>query len=138
MIDFLIVTHGSLAAGLLDSTKLIVGDASNISVLGFDHGDDPEELGQTIKEEIEFSISNGRQLLVFTDLFGGTPSNRVVLTIKQLAKRENVEAIVGVNLSMLLEGLMSVPQREDVRTIKGKCLQAGLEGIKDLKEAFEL
>ncbi|AYW48279.1 PTS mannose transporter subunit IIAB [Tetragenococcus osmophilus] len=138
MIDFLIVTHGSLAAGLLDSTKLIVGDASNISVLGFDHGDDPEELEQTIKEEIEFSISNGRQLLVFTDLFGGTPSNRVVLTIKQLAKGENVEAIVGVNLSMLLEGLMSVQQRGDVRTIKGKCLQAGLDGIKDLKEAFEL
>jgi len=138
MTDFLIVTHGSLAAGMLDSAKLIVGDISNISILGFDHGDEPEELGQAIKEEIEYSVDNGRQLLILTDLFGGTPSNRVVLAIKQLVKRDNVEAIVGINLSMLLEGLMSVQQHEDIKSIKEKCLQEGLDGIKDLKATFEL
>lgn len=138
MVDFLIVTHGSLASGILDSAKLIVGDVSNVSILGFDHGDDPDELGKTIKEEIQYSIDQDRQLLIFTDLFGGTPANRIVLAIKQLTERHDVEALVGINLSMLLEGLMSAQQNEDVEEIKEKCLQAGLGGIKNLKETFEL
>ncbi|GAA3019337.1 PTS sugar transporter subunit IIA [Tetragenococcus solitarius] len=138
MTDFLIVTHGSLASGIIDSAKLIIGDTSNVSFLSFDHGDNPDELGQAINAKIQYSINQNRQLMIFTDLFGGTPANRLALVTKQLIKRNDLEILVGVNLPMLLEGLMSAQQNEDVKEIKRKCMKAGLDGIKDLKEAFNL
>jgi PTS system mannose-specific IIA component len=51
-------------------------------------------------------VSNGKGVIILTDLFGGTPSNLAI----SLMKSEDIEVIAGVNLPMLirLEGARKV------------------------------
>lgn len=55
MINILIVTHGPLAKALEETSKLIVGDQSEISTIGLFHGDNPEDFKEKVGQEIEYS-----------------------------------------------------------------------------------
>lgn len=136
MIEILIVTHGPLADGLVKTSKLIVGDISSISSIGFELGDDPDELVFSIRKKVQSSLDNGNQLLIFADLLGGSPSNRIAICLNDLEVTDKVEAIVGINLPMLIEALILSETEKDIEKIKHNCMSSGIEGIKDLKETF--
>lgn len=139
MIDVLIVTHGSLADGLIDTAKLIVGDVSKVSGIGFKHGDDPDNLIELIRQKVESTLRDDKELLIFADLLGGSPSNRIAMYLNTMKRRDKVEAVVGINLPMLLDALLLMLDVEnDIQKIKKSCMKAGTEGIKDLKETFDL
>ncbi|WP_440897784.1 PTS sugar transporter subunit IIA [Amphibacillus sp. Q70] len=138
MVEVLIVTHGSLADGLIDTAKLIVGDISKVSGIGFKQGDDPEQLIKLIKEKINDTLKKNNQLLIFADLLGGSPSNKIAMCLNNMNEIDKVEAVVGVNLPMLLDTLMLCNVEHDVQKVKESCLKNGVEGIKDLKKIFGL
>lgn len=138
MIEILIVTHGSLAKGLIETAQLIVGDVSNISDIGFRHGDDPDDLIQLIKEKVEGTLKKKNELLIFADLLGGSPSNRIAMCLNKMKDTKKVEAIVGVNLPMLLEAMMLSDTDCTIQEIKESSIKSGTEGIKDLKNTFGL
>lgn len=138
MIEILIVTHGSLATGLIETAKLIVGDVSNVSDIGFKHGDDPDELIQLIREKVENTLNRGHELLIFADLLGGSPSNRIAMCLNNMENIKKIEAIVGVNLPMLLEALMLSQTNNPILEVKESCIKNGRDGIKDLKKTFRL
>lgn len=48
--NFLLITHGKLAEGLLDSAKMLIGKLNNVDYISFD-----EEMGI---DELELSIRN--------------------------------------------------------------------------------
>lgn len=102
MIGFVVVAHGGLGRALIDSAEMILGQQEcvfdvSVSSLSMKIDDLREELLEIIDK-----ADQGDGVLVFTDLFGGTPSN---LAISTLGIR-NVEIIAGVNLPMLLRGLI--------------------------------
>ena len=105
MIGAVIVTHGSLARELLDAAERIVGRTDGIRGVCMDWDDDVadarQEIGAAIKE-----VDSGRGVLIFTDMFGGTPTNVSLAFLEP----DRVEIITGVNLPMIIK-LTSVQDR---------------------------
>ena len=98
MVGAVIVTHGRLARELLDATERIVGRTESIAAVSIDWDDDVAVARQQIQETIE-TVNSGGGVLIFTDMFGGTPTN---VSLAFLEKDE-VEIITGVNLPMLIK-----------------------------------
>ena len=118
-----IVTHGQLASEFLAAAEMIVGAVKHIAAVSIGWHDDVE----TAREEIERSInrvSEGRGVLILTDMFGGTPTN---ITSMFLSEGE-VEVVTGVNLPMVIK-LASQTEAESLAEVARRVRDQGREGI---------
>ena len=110
-----VVTHGQLAAELLNSAEMIVGDLPHFAAVSIGWHDDvdhaKDEIGRAIAR-VQASAGgddgNGAGVLVLTDMFGGTPANLAVTFVSP-----QVEVITGVNLPMLIK-LARAPKETDL------------------------
>jgi len=93
-----IVTHGGLATELLAATERIVGPTDAIRAVSIDW-DEPVEVARRLVQEAIDSLDCANGILIFTDMFGGTPTN-VCLTFLETGR---VEILAGVNLPMLVK-----------------------------------
>jgi PTS system mannose-specific IIA component len=87
-----------LARELLDATERIVGRTEGIAAVSIDWDDDVAVARQQIQETIE-TVNSGGGVLIFTDMFGGTPTNVSLAFLEQ----DQVEIVTGVNLPMLIK-----------------------------------
>lgn len=104
MIKIVIVTHGSLAKALVETSRLIIGTESDIDVIGLNSEESPENFKLKVSDCIDKYIER-KGVLIFTDLYGGTPSNSVLAKLSELAFPDNIVSYVGVNLPLLLEAI---------------------------------
>ena len=99
-----VVTHGQLAAELVNSAEMIVGDLPHFAAVSIGWHDDVDRAREGIGEAIarvQARASGGEEpagVLVLTDMFGGTPTNLAVTFVTP-----HVEVITGVNLPMLIK-----------------------------------
>jgi len=134
MIGILVVTHGNLGKELINSAELIVGKQENTFALGLYHGDNIDDFREKVAKYIQ-ELDNGEGLIVFTDLYGGSPSNTLAITAKKpIGVR--FECITGVNLTMVLEAL-TMRKTLDLSKLKEHCIQMAHQGIRDLKKELE-
>ena len=98
MIGIIVAAHKKLGTELLSAAQGIVGQMEQVSSVEFDYGESPEDAVDRLYAAIK-GVDDGEGVLIFTDMFGGTPTNRSLA----LLKRSNVEVIAGVNLPMLLK-----------------------------------
>lgn len=98
MIGAVIVTHGRLAHELLDATERIVGPSECIRAVSMDWDDDVSDAREEISEAID-EVDRGAGVLIFTDMFGGTPTNVSLAFLE----KGHVEIITGVNLPMIIK-----------------------------------
>jgi mannose PTS system EIIA component len=96
MIGILVVTHGDLAKELVNALEMIVGKQEKVVALSIDWEDDVD----VAKGHIGKALTQvGRKnVLVLTDMFGGTPTNLVLPFAG-----DGVEVVTGVNLPMLIK-----------------------------------
>ncbi len=125
-----VVTHGQLATELVNSAEMIVGDLPHFAAVSIGWHDDVEHAREDIGNAIaRVSASAGgtetepADVLVLTDLFGGTPANLGVTYVT-----EHVEVITGVNLPMLIK--LARPQKADnLVTLAGEMRDHGRNAI---------
>jgi PTS system mannose-specific IIA component len=93
-----IVSHGQFATELLSAAETIIGPVAHITAISIGWQDDVE----TARDEVERAITRvtqGRGVLLLTDMFGGTPTN-----IASMFHAEGeVEVVTGVNLPMVIK-----------------------------------
>ena len=96
MIGIVVVSHGQVAGELVNAARNIVGDVPAIAAVSIAWGDDMS----AAREKIERALSEvgGGDVLILTDMFGGTPTN---VSLPFLSPR--VEIVTGVNLPMLIK-----------------------------------
>jgi mannose PTS system EIIA component len=110
-LGIVVVTHGQLATELVNSAEMIVGDLPHFAAVSIGWHQDVD----LAREEIEAAIarvgasaggtgSEPVDVLVLTDLFGGTPANLAITFVSA-----HVEVITGVNLPMLIK--LARPQK---------------------------
>lgn len=131
MIGVLLVTHGSFGAELLRSAELIVGPFEQAEALTLQHGDDVQELRKQVAERIR-ALDQGDGVLVLIDLFGGSPSNIAAANMRD----SDFQCLTGINMAMLVEAL-EFREECGLAELAKRCREAGREGIRDLREAFE-
>jgi PTS system mannose-specific IIA component len=93
-----IVSRGQVANELLSAAETVVGELGNIVAVSIGWHDDVEAAKQEIERAIK-QVSQGRGVLLLTDMFGGTPTNISAMFIKD----GEVELVTGVNLPMVLK-----------------------------------
>ncbi len=103
MRDFRIVVaaHGDLARALLSAAELICGRLDGVHAVGLLPTDSPESYSERFMEAAGDPTD---QLLILTDLAGGTPHNVALLATRRLPR---AVLISGVNLAVLIEAAMS-------------------------------
>jgi PTS system mannose-specific IIA component len=96
VIGIVVVTHGALAGELVNAARTIVGEIPSIAAVSIGWTDD---MGMA-REAIERAMAEvgGADVLILTDMFGGTPTN---VSLPFLSPR--VEIVTGVNLPMLIK-----------------------------------
>jgi PTS system mannose-specific IIA component len=118
-----IVTHGHLAGELLAAAEMIIGSVSHITAVSIGWHDDVEAAHNEIERAIA-RVSQGRGVLLLTDMFGGTPTN---IASMFLAEGE-VEVVTGVNLPMVIK-LASQSEEEQLAAVARRVRDQGQEGI---------
>lgn len=104
-VGVVVVTHGQLAAELLNAAEMIVGDLPHFAAVSIGWHDDvalaKEEIGRAIERVAQKVATPERPagVLVLTDMFGGTPANLGVTFLET----DKVEVITGLNLAMLMK-----------------------------------
>lgn len=93
--QIIIVTHGRFGSELKESTEMIMGNQPLIQTVDFTTEDSLESL----KEKIEVYLNSQQQIVILTDIKGGTPFN---VSYMLSHDRNNIELGYGVNLPLLL------------------------------------
>lgn len=120
----LLTTHGEFASGLKSSADMIMQSESHVDVISL-----TDEGIELYKEKLSNYLSDVTEVLILTDLFGGTPFNSCY-EYKCLNKNKNVIIISGVNLPIMIETIM-LQTMENLKTENiEQLINQGMEGIK--------
>ena len=103
MVSVLVTTHGDLAAGLLHSAKMLVGEFENVHYISFEEEMGIEQLEEKIEEKLN-CVNENNQWLILCDIMGGSPFN---VASKFSYENSNISVFYGVNLPLLIEGIMN-------------------------------
>ena len=122
MIGVVVVTHGQLATELLNAAETIVGDLPRFAAVSIGWHEDTEDARAEIAQAIA-RVTQGRGVLILTDMFGGTPSNLAMTFLG-----DTVEVITGVNLPMLIK-LADLGERSDLLTAAREMREQGRAAI---------
>ena len=123
MIGGIIVSHGKLAEELLNALNIILGEVVNIEAISIGWYDDVEESKKKINQSLR-NVHKKNGVIIFTDMFGGTPSN---LSFSFL-KNNHIEIITGVNLPMLIK-FASLQRSNNLKEVAKKVVEQGKKNI---------
>ena len=93
----LVIGHGRFAEGIKSVANIIVGDLSEVTFMN------------TYVDDIDFHVeldnyfSKNNNVLVLTDLFGGSVNQAII----QYITKVNINIITGINIPLILEILLS-------------------------------
>ncbi|MCT7690241.1 MAG: PTS sugar transporter subunit IIA [Lactobacillus crispatus] len=134
MVYIILASHGNLADGMLNSVQLLAGPQKDISTIMLKPGNSIEKFAQKLSDEIKTHINEGKEVLVLTDMFGGSPSNSAVMALQNL----DFKCITGMNLPMVLETILDRNQNYDFDEYLEKIKKSGSRGIIDLNQKIIL
>lgn len=129
MIGIVLLSHGRMAEGMLDSARLFYGDELpqlTWASLTLDMAADVFQ--DEIKARIQ-QVDAGDGVLILTDLLGGTPCNLAGLMIS-----DQIQVVSGMNLGMLLEVL---GRRESGDLTMAELAEIGRNGIVVLNDLLD-
>ncbi len=113
MRKYLIATHGTFASGIKSSLDLIMGETENVFLIQA-YTEDNKSIQEEIEDVLK-QINPDDELIVFTDLIGGSITNQIL----QFARKENVFIVTGINLPLLLDIMLAdsdIPIPEVIET----------------------
>lgn len=118
MKKLLIVSHGSLAKGLVSSLKVILGDSVDVNFCCLEEGMGIEKFRELLEPIID-NISEANQIIVLADLMGGSPYNATLDILRNKEILDKSIVISGVNLPLALNLLLAEGEisKEEVENI---------------------
>jgi len=127
MIKSIIITHGNLGREMVQVAERILDRKLDIEAVAFDWQGD----GSAMIAQLEKFIARhpGRKIVIFTDMFGGSPSNVSTRFIGP-----SVEVISGINLPGLLKFFCCEEYNGNFRQVVKKVEQEAKEGINIISE----
>ncbi len=125
MIQLVVVAHGKFASGILTSLELIAGQVEKIEAVDFIEGMSAQE----VKERIKSVISSEEEVLILTDLLGGTPF-KVSVELATENPDKTIAVISGLNLAMLLDASFS-RLTDEFEPLVSKLVNVAKEGVVD-------
>lgn len=101
MTGILVITHAGLGQSLIETLEFIMDmKYENLAAISIDIKENPDVLLKKIKKGIK-KVRHGQGVIIFTDMFGGTPSNLSYSFLEE----DKVEVMSGVNLPILMKAM---------------------------------
>ncbi|MGB4439210.1 MAG: PTS mannose transporter subunit IIAB [Sedimentibacter sp.] len=129
MINILLVTHGDFGKELLKSSELIIGKMEDAESISFHQGESFEELLNQVESTVA-KLSKD-DLIVFTDMYGGSPYNAVARTMKN----RNFYHITGINFPLFIDIAVS-RDSYTMEEVAEKIIKNGKKSIVFVNEKF--
>lgn len=129
MINILLVTHGDFGKELLKSSELIIGKVENAESIAFEQGESFEELLDKVEEAVERLSKD--DLIVFTDMYGGSPFNAV----SRAMKNRKFYHITGINFPLFIDIAVN-RDSYTLEEIAEKIIKNGKKSIVFVNEKF--
>lgn len=119
----LIISHGGMCVGIIDSLKMFFGDCiEQIDSVSLTHDMGAEDFMKELVLKMS-KVDKGDGVVIFCDMLGGTPANQAL----QLCG-ETVQVITGVNLPMIMEYLATRENETDYDELIQKGRSAIING----------
>lgn len=131
MIGLVLISHGSLAAGMREAAEMILGEQKNLIVLGLYPGDTVETFTEKLETAVRF-FKDADSVLILTDIPSGTPSN----TANRMVLGGQARYLSGCNLSMLLE-VLACRKDDPIDEVVRQALASARESILDSRDLLE-
>lgn len=132
MISLVVVSHGTFSKGLTESAELIMGEQENVTAIGFNLGDNIEELRAKVRNAVTEARDRGDEVLVLTDIKSGSPFNVTVAAMCEMKFKH----ITGINLPTYLE-ILGVRDFMTLDEIMETIIEQGRESIEDMSDLFK-
>nr|WP_312575906.1 PTS mannose transporter subunit IIAB [Sedimentibacter sp.] len=130
MINILLVTHGDFGKELLKSSEIIIGNIEDAECISFNSGENYEHLSNKVEETIE-RLTKDNELIVFTDMYGGSPFNAVCKSMKN----KDFYHITGINFPLFID--IAVNRNSySMSEIAEKIIKNGKKSIVFVNEKF--
>ena len=123
LVGGVIVTHGHLASEFIAAAEMIVGPIPHVTPASIDWHDDIDVARAELERAIT-RVSQGRGVLLLTDMFGGAPTDIASMFLDN----SEIEVVTGVNLPMILK-LADQSETESLTDVARRVYEAGKEGI---------
>ncbi|GMO66988.1 MAG: PTS galactosamine/N-acetylgalactosamine transporter subunit IIA [Endomicrobiia bacterium] len=132
MVKIIVVAHGELAQGLVNSVEAIVGEQSNLYVVKREIGDSLVHMREKVNNLLE-EVNDDDGSLILTDIVGGTPCNASA----PICMSFNIEILSGVNLPMILSAIFSSKKRDiTISDLAEKVLFDGQKSMINVKKNY--
>jgi PTS system mannose-specific IIA component len=127
MIRSVIITHGNLGRELVQVAEKILEQKLDIEIIAFDWQGD----GSAMISQLEAFIARNRgsEIVIFTDMFGGSPSN-----VSTRFVGPGIEVLSGINLPGLLKFFCCGEHNGSFRQVIKKVEQEARDGINIISE----
>lgn len=122
MTGLVVVAHAGLAAELINAAEMIVGKIDAAASVEIKANDSVDGIRTTLTSAIE-SVAC-KNIIIMTDMFGGTPSNMSLSFLKE----NRVEVLTGVNLPMIIR-FASDRDKFGVSELAAQIRDTGREGV---------
>lgn len=113
MIGIIVTGHGNFASGITSALELIMGKEENFLAIDFLDTDTKESIKNKYNESIDV-FKDCDNIIVLTDLFGGTPFN---VLMEMSIENSKLHLYYGVNLAMLMELVSKRKFNENIEDI---------------------
>ena len=133
MKGIIVTSHGDMAQGLLETSKLFFGEQPQMKAFCLQATDNPDDFVEVLRKGIE-EVDTGDGVIVFCDMLFGSPCNCLARIIGADLENDKIEVITGMNLAMILQILAT---REAGNVNVQELLDAGIQGITNLKEVLK-
>ena len=133
MQGIVITSHGEMAQGILNTSKLFFGEQKQLVATCLKADDNPDSFVDKLKAAIK-EVDTGDGVIVFCDMLFGSPCNCMARIVGENLEDDKIQVITGVNLAMILQVLSL---RESSKVDAESLMQEGHNGIADLKAVLK-
>ena len=133
MVGIIIATHGEFAAGIKQSSSMILGEQEKVESVVFMPNEGPDDLYRKLQEAIiKFETE---EILFLVDLWGGSPFNQANRLLEE--SPENRAIVAGLNLPMLLEAYGEREETDKAHDVAKALINSAKDQIKVKPENLE-
>ena len=109
MIGIVLASHGGMCTGMKNTAKMLLGEEKpQFEAVELYLDDAPEVFQNKIRDAVE-KADSGDGVIIFADLFGGTPNNQAVSLLS-----DKVKLVAGMNFPMILDLLCAREFKGDI------------------------
>jgi PTS system mannose-specific IIA component len=127
MIKAFIITHGNFGKELVAVAENILETPIDIESISFDWQEDGNKSYSKIENHLK--KYHDKDIIIFTDMFGGSPTN---ICFKFHSK--NIEIITGINLPGLLKFLTYKDKKIGLKALVKEIKKGAIDGINIIGE----